>query len=173
MDKNLAKTITAEKGSVDWWVENIVERLRDKDLQPLEAAHNALQEHPTEWKLLIYTLFAAIVEERPEICLHYVKRLKKHYRPNEIVYMCEMIALAQQGSWPLAKALLEKYGFKLFAFPPTIDEKWLKSWVVKIQRWQLSVKNKKPLHKPKPIPKKSQPSAADIKKLSIDQVSPR
>ncbi|MDI6780710.1 MAG: SNF2-related protein [bacterium] len=171
MDKNLAKTIADEKGSVGWWGENIVERLRDKDLQPLEVAHNALQEHPTEWNLLVCALFAAIVEERPEICLHYVKRLKKNYSPSEIVYMCEMIALAQQGSWPLAQSLLKKHGFHLLCFPTTINSEWLKSWVIKIQRWQPSIKSKKSLHKLKPIPKKPQFSAADIKKLLTDQVS--
>lgn len=154
-----------------WWESLIYSQLSDKHLHPLETVNQALIEHPSERILLILAVFAAMVEERPDICLQYLKRLRKHYQfSNLAMNACEMIALAQQGNWPVAHSLLEKHGFNRFLFPETIDEKWLNSWISRIRKWQPSFKAKRSLHKSKPIKQKTQTTVADAKKMLVSSM---
>ena len=125
--------------SVDWWTKEIGSRLSKKERHPLEMASQALEQHPGEAELLIITAFAAIVEECPQVCLRCLKRLKKHYyfsRPT--INICEAIALAQQGKWPIAQILIEKQNFPIsrFSLPPGIDLRWVNGWISKIKGWK-------------------------------------
>lgn len=157
--------------SANWWATKIVERLSDKELHPLETANDALEQHPNNGNMLALFAFAAMVEERPEVCLRILKRLKKYFSfPPPSVGMCEAIALAQQGKWPIAQALLEEHGFNRLLFPPTINGRWINNWVSKIQKWKPELKREKHPSRPKPIHQKTQPLTTDEKKSEVSLI---
>jgi hypothetical protein len=77
--------------SRDYWITNIIEKLSSKHLHPLEMANKALVGYPSDNLLLVLAFIAAMVEERPEICLRYIKRYKKHYISlHPVVSFCEL-----------------------------------------------------------------------------------
>ncbi len=127
--------------SVDEWETSIEERLFSKELRPLEVAQLAVEEHPTEGLLLELAAYAAIVEERPDISLRYLKRLNKNFLfPPPTFYSCQAIALAQKGMWSVANELAEKYDlapqFCHFLFPPGLDLNWARKWLADIWKWR-------------------------------------
>lgn len=67
--------------------------------KPLQVVRPALQRYPTDPNVLIAASLAALLEERPDQGLAYLKRLNKHYVPTPDVILLEAIALAQKGNW--------------------------------------------------------------------------
>lgn len=139
-------------------------------------ATEALEQHPGEGILLVLTAFAAIVEEDPQACLRYLKRLKKHYFFRDpAVSVCEAIALAQEGKWPNAQTLLKRQDFPInrFLLPPGINLRWVNGWVSKILKWKphatQTARSKKFPYRLKPTGQKPQTRQAIS---SIDQLPP-
>src|SRR5512137_3020073 len=90
------------------WVDEIDRRLHDSRDRPLECALKALDNYPDEGVLLEYAAFAALVEEKPDLTLRFLKKLTRSYEPLPSTLACQALALAQQGKWPLAQSLVEK-----------------------------------------------------------------
>lgn len=133
--------VQTETTSKQEWIACIEQRLhKDKELHPLEWAQRALGEYPGDGVLLELAAFAALLEERPDIGLRYLKRLTKRYLPLPSMQAGQAIALAQQGRWSLAQNLLEKYQIDLWPsaalFPPGLDRRWGRKWLMRISRWK-------------------------------------
>jgi len=90
--------------------------------------------------VLEYAAFAALVEERPDLALRFLKKLIRYYRPMPQTLACQALALAQQGKWPLAQALTEKLpsGGRAYGllFPDGLDRRWVEKWLAAIHRWR-------------------------------------
>jgi len=160
--------------SLDEWLTDIECRLFDKGQRPLETAQRALQQYPDDGLMLELAAFAAVVEDRPELALRYLKKLDRFYFPSPRNYACKAIALAQLGKWPLAQSLLEKIGvtekFRSFFFPPGLDLKWLRRWVNSILRWKPKVQETRRSRATRPVPKVK--SAAAPIQVPVPAVSP-
>jgi len=125
------------------WVDEIDSRLFDSRDRPLECALRALDSYPDDGMLLEYAAFAALVEERPDLSLRFLKKLAKYFHPLPSTLACQALALAQQGKWPLAQSLVEKlvisgrtYGI---LFPEGLDRRWIERWLAAIKRWRPQV----------------------------------
>ena len=121
----------------DDWIDS---RLFDRRSQPLDCALKALDAYPGEGMVLEYAAFAALVEERPDLALRFLKKLIRYYRPMPQTLACQALALAQQGKWPLAQALTEKLpsGGRAYGllFPDGLDRRWVEKWLAAIHRWR-------------------------------------
>jgi len=124
----------------DDWIDMIDSRLFDRRRQPLDCALKALDAYPGEGMVLEYAAFAALVEERPDLALRFLKKLIRYYRPMPQTLACQALALAQQGKWPLAQALTEKLpsGGRAYGllFPDGLDRRWVEKWLAAIHRWR-------------------------------------
>ena len=124
----------------DDWIDMIDSRLFDRRSQPLDCALKALDAYPGEGMVLEYAAFAALVEERPDLALRFLKKLIRYYRPMPQTLACQALALAQQGKWPLAQALTEKLpsGGRAYGllFPDGLDRRWVEKWLAAIHRWR-------------------------------------
>ena len=124
----------------DDWIDMIDSRLFDRRSQPLDCALKALDAYPGEGMVLEYAAFAALVEERPDLALRFLKRLMRYYLPMPQTLACQALALAQQGKWPLAQALTEKLpsGGRAYGllFPDGLDRRWVEKWLAAIHRWR-------------------------------------
>ena len=120
------------------WIEALYDAFGDPGSHPLEVAEKALRACPGDAIMLNLASVAALLEERPERCLVFLKRLSKRYVPGRSVYLLRALALAQQGRFTLAATLLERYGLNHFPlampfFPggPTLAS-WLGVWLERI-----------------------------------------
>ena len=132
------------------WVDEIDSRLYDSRDRPLECALKALEHYPDDGMLLEYAAFAALVEERPDLSLRFLKKLARFYLPLPSTLACQALALAQQGKWPLAQSLVEKlvisgrtYGI---LFPEGLDRRWIERWLAAIKRWRPQVEPGRKTH---------------------------
>jgi len=121
------------------WLDAVEERFRREDGKPLEIAERAANKHPTDPDILLYTAFAAVREQKPDVALRYLKRLEKWYTATPNADLCRAIALAQMGRWPLAQGCLLKienaYRWTYNLLPPGIPFRWGESWKRQIRRW--------------------------------------
>src|SRR5437867_9427470 len=99
----------AVPGSPEEWAELVAARLKSAELHPLEAARRALEDFPGDGGLIQLAAYAALVEEKPDRALPYVKKMSRIFFMDESRFVCQAIAYAQQGAWPVAQSLLEKY----------------------------------------------------------------
>jgi len=119
----------------------ILERLADKQLRPFELALQATEQYPYSCGLLELAALAALVEERPDIGLRFLKKLKKRFLPILSTYAWQAIALAQQGNWSAAQNLFHRYGLVenqrsyRYHFPPVL-ERWGSKWLHDISKWK-------------------------------------
>lgn len=122
------------------WIERIGQRMHNPELHPLELAQKALQECPGDPYVLEIAAFAALVENRPDICLRYMHRLAKRYSPAPILYLGRAIALAQKDAWGPAQALLDEHpvprGFYGYVFPQEVPRAWIHRWLTAIAKWK-------------------------------------
>ncbi len=106
--------------------------------QLLELAEQAIRDCPREPYLLCLAAIAALLEERPERCLRYLKRLEKHFIPDARHQLLRAVALAQQGLLAGAAELLQNAG--LDSYPKALSwfvgdwslRPWLVGWLDKI-----------------------------------------
>ncbi len=100
--------MTPEDLTPEDWVDDIDRRLYDRSQRPLECAMKALESYPDDGELLEYAAFAALVEEKPDLALRFIKKLGRYYEFLPSTMACQALALAHQGKWPLAQSLVEK-----------------------------------------------------------------
>ncbi|MBF0136966.1 MAG: DEAD/DEAH box helicase family protein [Magnetococcales bacterium] len=74
-------------------------------------ANEALAQYPNDPEFLFLAALAALIEERPDRCLKYLKRLSKKYIPERKCELLRAIAQMQQGLWNLAIRTLEENKF--------------------------------------------------------------
>ena len=91
-------------------------------------------------RALKYTAFAALVEEKLDLALRFLRKLSKYYEPLPSTLACQALALAQQGKWPLAQSLMERLmtgGSRYYLlFPEGLNRRWVERWLTAIRRWQ-------------------------------------
>jgi superfamily II DNA or RNA helicase len=132
------------------WVDEIDSRLYDSSKRPLECALKGLEFYPDDGMILEYAAFAALVEGRPDLSLRFLKKLARFYVPLPSALVCQALALAQQGKWPLAQSLVEKLVISSrtyrILFPEGLDRRWVDRWLAAIQRWRPQVESVRKTH---------------------------
>ena len=155
-----------EKTDLDTLLDDLspVERLRfilgPCTVDPLRIAKEELVHDPLDPHLLKLVSLAALLDEKPAICLKYSKRLTQRYEPNKSDHLLSAIANAQKENWSRAAKILRQYNLECpqaaqrwFIGQPSLRS-WLKRWLKKIaQGGEVSPKTAK-TYKTKPTPKK-------------------
>lgn len=145
------------------WIADIQRRLGDAQLRPLSFSLQALERHPADSGVLSLVALAALVEGRPDICLRYVKRLKKWYLIDGVPRIWEAVAYAQQGKWSLARTILEKEHVEpedsSYFFPPGLRVLG-RRWLTQICRWRPTVTSAPRQPSQEPRGRKRQAAAA-------------
>jgi hypothetical protein len=131
-----AETILPSITTEHDWADEIEARLGGKDRHPLGAAEQAAEMFPTSGAILLLAAIAALIEEKPERCIAFIKRLDKRYESCPAHDLCHAMALAQQNRWPIAQTVLrEKVRYlrqiRMF-YPPEVPSAWLNRWCVTI-----------------------------------------
>ena len=122
------------------WKERLIQAFEQKDARPLKLAEQALKDYPHDPLILNMAALAALLEEIPERCLRYEKRLSKHYIPNKGDHLLRALALAQQNRWVAAEEILKRHNLtNLYAAIQWLPggwslHPWLTNWLNKIQR---------------------------------------
>ncbi len=98
----------------DSWAEALNEAFAEGTPHPLQLAEQALKDCPNDAFILNLASVAALLEERPERCLRYLKRLSKHFIPDKRDHLLRALALAQQGRWGVAEEILKQHGLETF-----------------------------------------------------------
>ena len=92
------------------WIEAVYEAFKDPVSPTLEVAEQAVRACPGDAALLQLAAVAALLEERPNRCLVFLKRLSKRYVSNASHHLLHALALAQLGRFAPAAALLDRHG---------------------------------------------------------------
>lgn len=120
------------------WSEAVRRAFVEDPGHSLQIAEQALKDYPHDASLLNLAAVAALLEERPERCLRYEKRLSKYYVPDERDQLLQALALAQQGRWGPALETLKHHGLDhyptaLQVFPGGAAlTNWLIGWLHRI-----------------------------------------
>lgn len=146
--------------------------------EALAAVLPALGQHPHDAEILLMTVVAALLDEKPQPALRYLDRFLKKYRPIAAEdVLLRLIALAEQGVWTMAAQLLAKHdrmivrtavrylpiGWQLYP--------WFHNWLDRIEREERKRKTaatraqKLPPKKPDqktPAPATNQPEAETV-----------
>jgi superfamily II DNA or RNA helicase len=91
-------------------------RLRDAFAKPemksafLPLAEEALSAFPGDPYILCLAATAALLDQRPERALVFLKRYSKRYVPTATNHLLDALALAQQTKLGVARAVLERHG---------------------------------------------------------------
>ncbi len=138
------------------WVDILNEAFRKHQPHPLRLAEQAIGDCPRDAHILNLAAVAALLEEKPDRCLRYLKRLEKHYVPDARERLLRALALAQQGRWATAAQMLKHDGLDTypralywFTADPSLHP-WVAEWLDKIyqQRRRAPKPRKKPLQTP-------------------------
>ena len=143
------------------WCELLNQAFEQGQANPLQLAERALKAHPCDARILYLTSLAAVLEERPDVCLRYQKRIEKNYIPRRQDYMVRVIARAQKQQWFMAEKIFEAYGLERYRFSlffpgqPNLT-RWLRQWfkVLAQQRLRAATATKKAATK-KEVPQKT------------------
>lgn len=121
------------------WQDALYGAFAENRKNPLQLAEQALKDCPKDSIILHLAAIAALLEERPERCLRYLKRLSKTYIPTDRDELLRALAVAQQGHWSIAEDILKQHGFDNFqiAFRSFAGgwalRNWLFHWINRIQ----------------------------------------
>ena len=99
-------------GGPDAWVDILSEAFEDRrrDEAFLPLAEDAVRACPGDAVILCMAATAALLDERPDRALVFLKRLSKRFVPTSTDYLLQALALAQQNKLGLARAVLERHG---------------------------------------------------------------
>lgn len=125
--------------SPEEWFEEIA-RCLEEGAGALACASQAADAYPADGSLVLLAAWAAIVENRPETSLRFLKRYTKRYLPTARSELCRAIALAQLQRWPQARALLRRYELEtnvpFYLLPSGIYRRWVSVWLHAIWAWR-------------------------------------
>ena len=125
---------------VDAWQDALLEAFLNRDPHPLKLAEHAIRQFPSDAHILNLASVAALLEERPERCLRFAKRLGRRYLLNNADHLLRALALSQQGRRGAAREILERHRLETFdrAWPWLPGGQslrpWLKARLVEIRR---------------------------------------
>lgn len=140
------------------WAGVLNEAFRKRQPYPLQLAEQALRECPRDAYILNLAAVAALLEEKPDRCLRYLKRLEKYFVADEHNRLLRALALAQQGRLTTAASLLKHDGLDTypkalywFMADPSLRA-WVTEWLSKIynQQWLAQESGRKPPSKTPP-----------------------
>ncbi len=123
------------------WAERLLNAFEAREANPLSLAEEALKSHPTDGEILNLTALAALLEEKPDACLRYQKRLAKRFIPNARDHLLRAIASAQKGRWGGAQQIAIKENLNNW-MPSTYYHgcpnlgRWVAGWIRKINKKQ-------------------------------------
>src|SRR4029450_13700753 len=90
------------------WKTQLFVHIGGRQPNALQTVLPALQAYPTDPELLLLTVIAGLVDERPEQSLRYLQRFTKRYVPFTVEdQLLWAIALAQRGMWAQAAHLVK------------------------------------------------------------------
>ncbi|MFZ0258194.1 MAG: SNF2-related protein [Gammaproteobacteria bacterium] len=122
------------------WIEAIYAAFASQDTDPLTVADQAVRDCPDDGNLLHLAAIAALVDERPDRCLRYLKRYSKRFYTDRRDQLLRALALAQQGRMAAAYAILEQAhlhhfyaAWPWFAGGPPL-EGWFRKLFIRITR---------------------------------------
>lgn len=109
----------------------------------LALVAKAILMYPTNPELLHIASLSALLEEKPDTCLRYQKRLEKNYGLLKHDHLMRAIAAAQKKQWMIAYRLAD--GAKLFQYRPTAffpDNtptlvQWASKWLMAIRKEEM------------------------------------
>jgi SNF2 family DNA or RNA helicase len=133
-------TSTNNLRDAESWKERLFQAFEQKDARPLKLAELALKDYPHDPLILNLAALAALLEENPERCMRYEKRLSKRYIPNEGDHLLRALALAQQNHWVAAEEILKRHNLTnpygaMQRLPGAWSLRpWLTNWLNRIQR---------------------------------------
>ena len=141
------------------WIEALYHAFDNPGSGPLEVAEEALRACPGDLIMLNLASVAALLEERPDRCLIFLKRLSKRCLPNQSNHLLRALALAQKGRFKPAATLLRRHGLDHFSlallyFPggrPLAS--WLRSWLNRIGKQGRALPARSRKFAPKPAAK--------------------
>ena len=164
----MSDNLLNESNDVEQWYDVLYQAFEQRLANPLELAETALRDFPNDGQMLYCTSLAALLEEKPDACLRYQKRLEKHFVPRPLDYVLRMVAHAQKKQWFMAGKIYETHSLSQYGpwrvFPRQRNlANWYAKWLgaVERQRRQAKVAPKK-VGKKKVAPPLSKANAAII-----------
>ena len=124
------------------WANALNEAFRTRQSHPLQLAEQATRAYPRDGYILDLAAIAALLEEKPERCLRYLKRWEKYYVVDKCHHLLRALALAQQGQIAPAAEILRHHGLDSYSnafywFPGDVSLRpWLREWVGRIVNQQ-------------------------------------
>ena len=121
------------KAPVEHWVRQLIDAFDDgrRTSGFLPLAEEAVNACPGDPNILCLAAASAVLDERPERALGFLKRLSKRYVPKAADYLLQALALHQANKRAAARTLLDRHGLTqlpaaLSAFPGGRERKlWL------------------------------------------------
>jgi superfamily II DNA or RNA helicase len=105
----------------DGWIDAISDAFGDKEQTSdfLPMAEEALRVYPGDGGILCLAAMAALLDERPDRAVVFLKRLAKRYAPTDTDHLLHALTLRQQNRLLAARQLLERHEMTdlLDAFP--------------------------------------------------------
>jgi len=122
---------------------NLVDHVLDRLPNALQAALPALNAYPNDAEVLLLTIMAALMDEKPDQALRFLHRFTKNWQSRENEdQLLRAIALAQQGLWAQAAMIGKQIGwpnlYSAFTYLPGswVLRDWAHGWVRKIERFE-------------------------------------
>ncbi len=97
--------------SAEAWAELLADAVEDRR-QTAELGRlsdDALRAHPGDAVILCFAATAALIDERPERALIFLKRFSKRYVPGDTYHLLRALALAQKNNLAAARSVLERH----------------------------------------------------------------
>jgi superfamily II DNA or RNA helicase len=123
------------------WGEALTRRLSERPTEALAEVLPALHQHPHDPYILLLTIIAALLDEKPQIALRHLDRFLKRYEPHGAeVILLRAVAFAEQGLWALAAQQVRKrerieVRAALRDLPIYLDlYPWFHDWLDRIER---------------------------------------
>ena len=123
------------------WKEQLFHHLNNRQPQALEATLAALNAYPQDPQILLMTVIAALLDEKPEAALRYLQRFTKRFTPAGLEeQLLKAVALAEQGIWRRAWQIVEQYGkYQVNAAVGDLPigyrlYSWFHNWTERIER---------------------------------------
>jgi len=122
---------------------NLVDHVVDQLPNALHAALPALNAYPNDAEVLLLTIIAALMDEKPDQALRFLHRFTKNWQSRENEdQLLRAIALAQQSLWTQAAMIGKQTGwsklYSAFMYLPGnwVLRDWAHGWVRQIERFE-------------------------------------